>query len=114
MSGQTKRFIYFCGSIRGGRDDAALYRRIIDQLKEYGDVLTEHIADPNVLHKDQGLRKSRAKITLLAARAFIDIRLSDPVMIKYFLSLKLHGAMNMVIIHRKIAGFACIGLFNGL
>ncbi|KAL9955114.1 hypothetical protein ACROYT_G036399, partial [Oculina patagonica] len=54
MSGQTKRFIYFCGSIRGGRDDAALYGRIIDQLKEYGDVLTEHIADPNVLHKDQG------------------------------------------------------------
>lgn len=58
MSGQTKRFIYFCGSIRGGREDAALYKRIIDQLKQYGDVLTEHIADADILDKDQGLRQS--------------------------------------------------------
>ena len=35
--------IYFAGSIRGGRDDALLYRRIIALLAEYGDVLTEHI-----------------------------------------------------------------------
>ena len=54
MSGHSKRYIYFCGSIRAGREDAALYRRIIDQLKEYGDVLTEHIADADVLDKDHG------------------------------------------------------------
>lgn len=54
MSGNTARSIYFCGSIRGEREDAALYRRIIDQLKEYGEVLTEHIADADVLDKDQG------------------------------------------------------------
>jgi nucleoside 2-deoxyribosyltransferase len=35
--------IYFAGSIRGGRDDAILYRRIIALLSEYGEVLTEHI-----------------------------------------------------------------------
>lgn len=70
MSGHSKRFIYFCGSIRGGREDAALYRRIIDQLKEYGDVLTEHIGDADVLDKDQGLRHSlqpRAKLKLNSA-----------------------------------------------
>lgn len=37
--------IYFAGSIRGGRDDAARYRRIIALLAEYGQVLTEHIGD---------------------------------------------------------------------
>ena len=37
--------IYFAGSIRGGRDDAALYRRIISLLAEYGEVLTEHVGD---------------------------------------------------------------------
>jgi len=37
--------IYFAGSIRGGRDDAALYRQIIPLLTEYGDVLTEHVGD---------------------------------------------------------------------
>jgi len=32
--------IYFAGSIRGGRDDAMLYQRIIALLTEYGEVLT--------------------------------------------------------------------------
>lgn len=40
--------IYFAGSIRGGRDDAELYFNIIEHLKQYGDVLTEHIGNPDV------------------------------------------------------------------
>ncbi|WAR03255.1 DNPH1-like protein [Mya arenaria] len=35
--------IYFCGSIRAGRQDADLYLRLITQLKTYGEVLTEHV-----------------------------------------------------------------------
>ncbi len=35
--------IYFSGSIRGGRQDAALYRELINELGKYGQVLTEHI-----------------------------------------------------------------------
>ena len=37
--------IYFAGSIRGGRNDTALYLNIINELKKYGEVLTEHIGD---------------------------------------------------------------------
>jgi hypothetical protein len=37
--------IYFAGSIRGGREDAAFYHQIIALLIEYGEVLTEHIGD---------------------------------------------------------------------
>jgi hypothetical protein len=37
--------IYFAGAIRGGRDDHALYMEIVEQLKEYGQVLTEHVGD---------------------------------------------------------------------
>ena len=40
--------IYFCGSIRGGRQDAALYHDMIDFLKLYGPVLTEHVGDPHL------------------------------------------------------------------
>jgi len=40
--------IYFAGSIRGGRGDAALYLQIIDYLKTFGEVLTEHIGDQNL------------------------------------------------------------------
>jgi nucleoside 2-deoxyribosyltransferase len=37
--------IYFAGSIRGGRKDAALYFQIIEYLKTYGEVFTEHVGD---------------------------------------------------------------------
>ncbi|CAH3193514.1 unnamed protein product [Porites evermanni] len=57
MSVPAKKLIYFCGSIRGGRDDAALYKRIIDQLKQYGEVLTEHIGDANLMEKEKGSDK---------------------------------------------------------
>ena len=40
--------IYFAGSIRGGREDVALYFEIIEQLREYGRVLTEHIGNPEL------------------------------------------------------------------
>ncbi|MCX6752680.1 MAG: nucleoside 2-deoxyribosyltransferase [Candidatus Nomurabacteria bacterium] len=37
--------IYFSGSIRGGRDHKEFYSKIIALLKNYGEVLTEHIGD---------------------------------------------------------------------
>ena len=37
--------IYFAGSIRGGREDAALYMQLIAYLKKFGEVLTEHVGD---------------------------------------------------------------------
>jgi nucleoside 2-deoxyribosyltransferase len=37
------RKIYFAGSIRGGRVDAELYHQLIELLKQYGTVLTEHV-----------------------------------------------------------------------
>ena len=35
--------IYFCGSIRGGRDLAETYAKMIGMLESYGKVLTEHL-----------------------------------------------------------------------
>ena len=40
-----KRKIYFCGSIRGGREDAALYGKVIRMMQETDVVLTEHIGN---------------------------------------------------------------------
>ena len=37
--------IYFAGSIRGGRGDSSLYLKIIEYLKNFGEVLTEHVGD---------------------------------------------------------------------
>jgi hypothetical protein len=37
--------IYFAGSIRGGREDAAIYNELIKYLGKFGEVLTEHIGE---------------------------------------------------------------------
>ena len=46
--------IYFAGSIRGGRIDADLYRRIISYIQKTDIVLTEHIGSPDLNLKEQG------------------------------------------------------------
>ena len=40
--------IYFAASISGGRGDQAIYRQIIDLLKQHGTVLTEHFGDASL------------------------------------------------------------------
>lgn len=43
--------VYFAGSIRGGRADAALYHRIIAYIRRTAVVLTEHVGDMNLQEK---------------------------------------------------------------
>jgi len=48
MSAAQALKIYFAGSIRGGRGDAALYQEMIQFLATFGTVLTEHVGDPQL------------------------------------------------------------------
>lgn len=43
--------IYFAGSIRGGRDDAAIYFAMIAFLRTFGEVMTEHVGDLELTEK---------------------------------------------------------------
>lgn len=43
MPGSVSLKIYFSGSIRGGRSDARVYHDLVEYLKTFGEVLTEHI-----------------------------------------------------------------------
>ncbi len=47
--------IYFAGAIRGGRDDAAVYLELVKLLREYGTVLTEHVADDELMITGEAL-----------------------------------------------------------
>lgn len=49
------RRIYFAGSIRGGREDADLYKRIIDYINKTDIVVTEHIGQADMSMKSQTL-----------------------------------------------------------
>ena len=46
--------IYFSGSISGGRDHAAIYHHLVARLQALGhDVLSAHVADPEVLEREK-------------------------------------------------------------
>ena len=45
--------IYFAGSIRGGRDDQALYADLIEYLRSFGTVLTEHVGDSKLTERGE-------------------------------------------------------------
>ncbi len=47
--------IYFSGSIRGGREHQVFYRQIVEELKKYGEVLTEFVSDANLIYKGSSL-----------------------------------------------------------
>jgi len=47
--------IYFAGSITGGRNDSQLYLEIINILKKYGEVLTEHVGNDNLTQMGEKL-----------------------------------------------------------
>lgn len=52
-----KKKVYFAGSIRGGRKDAELYRRLIEHIRQKHIVLTEHVGDLSK-SKAEGLEDS--------------------------------------------------------
>lgn len=45
--------IYFSASISSGRENKHLYLELINHLKNYGEVLTEHIGDPNLTEEGE-------------------------------------------------------------
>lgn len=53
--------VYFAGSIRGGRQDAELYKRIIEYIHRKNIVLTEHVGDLSK-SKTEGLKDRNVAI----------------------------------------------------
>lgn len=45
--------IYFAGAIRGGRQKVEDYAKIVRKLQEYGEVLTVHVAHPELCDKGE-------------------------------------------------------------
>lgn len=45
---EPQRKIYFAASISAGRDDGAVYDRIISELRRHGEVLTPQLGEPSL------------------------------------------------------------------
>ncbi len=51
--------IYFCGSIRGGRENATTYQKMIHHIQQNHNVLTEHIGNTNLNTNEQTYDKDK-------------------------------------------------------
>ncbi|KAM8738854.1 5-hydroxymethyl-dUMP N-hydrolase [Acanthopagrus schlegelii] len=69
--------VYFCGSIRGGRDDVFVYRKIVEKLQSYGTVLTEHVSSTEL--SDRGEDAAAAGDRAIHDRDVDWLRQSDVV-----------------------------------
>ena len=47
--------IYFAGAIKGGREKVEDYAKMVKELETYGEVLTKHVADPNLIMHEEGI-----------------------------------------------------------
>jgi len=47
--------IYFAGATRDGREDVALYLELVELLRAYGTVLTEHVADEQLTSRGESM-----------------------------------------------------------
>ena len=60
-----KKKIYFAGSIRGGRNFADLYRKMIEHMQLTDIVLTEHIGQADINLMEKGRMSDAGKEILL-------------------------------------------------
>ena len=51
--------IYFAGSIRGGRGNAENNAKIIEHIRKFGEVLTEHVGNVNLTSDGEALSERR-------------------------------------------------------
>jgi len=51
--------IYFAGAVRAGRENQEVYQQIIEHLKKYGQVLTEHIGRSDLTVEGESLPEEK-------------------------------------------------------
>jgi nucleoside 2-deoxyribosyltransferase len=101
--------IYFAGSIRGGRDDAALYAALISRLRAFGEVLTEHVGDPELTRAgDDGPDDRSIHDRDMAWLAACDLIVAEVTMPSLGVGYELGCAVSMgkpvLCLHRPVAG----------
>ena len=99
--------IYFSGSIRGGRDDVHIYQEIISYLKQFGEVLTEHVGD-NSLKSTGEINKNNKEIhdrdlELLQESDIVVAEVTNPSLgVGYEIAKAIEYQKKIFFIYRKI------------
>lgn len=109
--------IYFAGSIRGGRQDAALYHKIVQELSEHGEVLTEHVADTElgILGQDIGDRKIHDRdLDWLKSSDYLVAEVTTPSLgVGYEIGKAAEWGKPVLCLYRPIEGCALSAMIAG-
>ena len=110
--------IYFAGSIRGGRDGVDLYFKIIQYLKSFGEVLTEHIGDKAL--KTSGERNSQDSyiyqrdINWILQSDIIIAEVTQPSLgVGYEIAYALKSKKNVVCLYQASSDFKLSAMIAG-
>lgn len=106
--------IYFSGSIRGGRQDAELYKLLIDELKRYGTVLTEHIGYESIDHSKNDRQIHDRDMSWLRVSDIVIAEVTTPSLgVGYEIGRALDMGKRVVCLYRKIDGKSISAMING-
>ena len=109
--------IYFAASIRGGRDDWASYLEIVRQLREYGEVLTEHVgeAELSAAGENIGDRKIHDRdLGWLKSSDCLVAEVTTPSLgVGYEIGIATQWGKPVLCLHRPIAGRSLSAMIAG-
>jgi 2'-deoxynucleoside 5'-phosphate N-hydrolase len=109
--------IYFGASIRGGRNDAELYKQLIAHAKRFGDVLTEHVGDTSQVFPDEHLQDEfiykRDMTWLRDSNAFIAEVTTPSLGVGYEIRSAEGEGIPILCLFRPSAGTHLSGMING-
>jgi hypothetical protein len=109
--------IYFAGSIRGGRADAALYYEIVRHLKTHAEVFTEHVGDTElgVLGQDIGDQKIHDRdLDWLASSDYLVAEVTTPSLgVGYEIGKATEWGKPVLCLYRPTEGRALSAMISG-
>lgn len=117
MVNRNKMKIYFAGSIRGGREDQGIYFSIIEILKKYGEVLTEHVSDPNLSSYGEKLSTDviyKRDVSLISESDIIIAEVTVPSLgVGYEIGKAESLNKKIICLHRDISGKSLSAMISG-
>lgn len=110
--------IYFAGAIRAGRGDQEYYNSIINELKKYGEVLTEHLGSKTLTDQgEQGVTDvyifNRDMGWVKEADVFVGEVTTPSLGVGYEIGQAESMGKNIVLLYRPIENRKLSGMLSG-
>jgi len=109
--------IYFAGSISSGREFAPIYRELIKTLKNYGNVLTEHIGEETLTSAGENLSDNTIHDRDVGWISLADVIIAEVSVsslgVGYELGRAVEQNKNILCLYQPLDGRRLTGMISG-